>query len=78
MSRGRILSALVLVALASPLAFPVFAIFHDRSAWSVWNERTRIGLLVGNTFSLATGAILVAVPLGTLLAILLCRVRIAG
>ncbi len=71
-------TAAVLFGLAAPVIAPFLGLFLRPIAWSVWSDIGRIGGLVLNTIALAAGAILVALPVGTVGGILLSRVPFLG
>lgn len=74
----RTTSALLLVALAAPLLFSVSALGRSPESLSPWRESGRISTLLGNTILLALAAGVLAVPVGTALALVLTRGRVVG
>jgi iron(III) transport system permease protein len=69
---------LVLLALAAPLAFAFATPLRDPAGWAVWAESARLATLAGQSAMLACGAVAIAVPLGTALAVVLARVPVFG
>jgi iron(III) transport system permease protein len=79
MRTARLLLPLVLVAVvALPLAFPVVDLARHPGGWSVVAEADRLGTLTRNSLILATTTVLVAVPLGVVVAFLLERTHVWG
>lgn len=72
------MSAILLVAIAAPLLFSAGTLGRNPESLSVWRESTRIGTLLGNTFLLAIISGMLAVPVGTALALALARGRVLG
>ncbi len=56
-----------------PLAMPFLGLVRDHLAWGALSNYKQLGNLAGNTIVLVLGTLLIAVPLGTVLAILLHR-----
>jgi iron(III) transport system permease protein len=76
--RWRVLLAGFLVpALAVPLILPL-ARLGSPAAWDSWREADRLLPLAGNTLLLVGGTLLVALPAGTLAALLLYRTDLPG
>lgn len=75
---SRIISALLLATLAAPLLMTVGTLIRNPESFSVWRESARIGSLIGNTILLAVLAGVMAVPVGTALALSLTRGRVVG
>jgi iron(III) transport system permease protein len=70
----RLALAFLLAALiATPLFIPLTALAADPSAWQTWSEVQRLASLAGNTLALVGGTLLLALPVGTLAAVLLYR-----
>jgi iron(III) transport system permease protein len=59
--------------IAVPLLLPLIALAGDGSAWEVWSEAHRIGTLAKNSLLLVAGTVLLALPIGTVTAVLLYR-----
>ncbi len=64
--------------LAGPPGVLVVDLLRSPHGWAAWGESARIGGLLANTFFLAAGACLVAVPGGVLAAVALERVPVPG
>jgi iron(III) transport system permease protein len=79
MRAARFAVAVVLaLGLAAPAVAPFVGTILRPASWDVWREGGRIGELVLNTVALAAGAILVAVPAGTVGGVVLARVPFPG
>ncbi|HJZ53821.1 MAG TPA: hypothetical protein VKE74_02625, partial [Gemmataceae bacterium] len=79
MSPGRGLLFVVLVGLVVvPLAVPVAGLARHPGGWSALTEANRFAALAAHSFALAVGAVLLAVPAGTLGAVLLERGVVPG
>ncbi|QEL20965.1 ABC transporter permease [Limnoglobus roseus] len=61
-----------------PLACVVGEVVRTPTAWQSWREADRVMLLLANTALLALAAVLIAVPLGTLLGVATERVPFPG
>lgn len=72
------LAGLLILILLGPLAFPVGSLLLNPSAWAVWGEGDRLASLAVSTLALAGLSCLIAVPLGTIAAVGLERVRVPG
>ena len=75
--RGGVGSILVLL-IALPAALPLLDLLRQPDAWSAWSEAGRILSLARNTLLLTAGTLLLALPAGTLLAVLLYRTDLPG
>lgn len=71
-------AGLLTLFLAIPVLFPILALFSDTSGWSAWRDWERIRTLWETSALLACGAVMVAVPLGTIVAVILERCTIPG
>jgi iron(III) transport system permease protein len=77
MSRA-VLPVLLAALVAVPLFLPLVELARAPSGWRALAEAPRIAALAGNTLTLALGAALIAVPLGTLAAVGIERGRVPG
>jgi len=79
MLRWRLtLGLLLLVVVGLPLAVPLAGLLAEPLAWRSWAEAGRLLTLARNTSLLVAGTLLLALPLGTLLAWLLYRTNLPG
>lgn len=69
----RLFATLLILLLAGPLLPPVFTTLCQPQSFAAFTEWDRLGSLLLNTALLALLAVIVAVPLGTLLAIVTAR-----
>lgn len=74
----RLIPAVIVLLIVSPVVFPIFNLIYNPAAWAVWREGDRIILLLKNTVLLAFGAAAIAVPSGSILAIAITRYSIPG
>ena len=68
----------LLAAVAAPVAFPLTTIVRDPAGAFRGLELGRLATLAGQTALLAAGAVVVAVPVGTILAVAFGRGRVIG
>jgi len=74
MIRWRLaIAAILLLAIALPLAAPVWQLLNDPAAWRSWAESERLLALLRNTFLLIAGTLVLAMPSGVAGAVLLYR-----
>jgi iron(III) transport system permease protein len=71
-------AALLILFLGLPLSMPFLDLIGDPNAWHVWTEAGRLLELSRNTLLLALGAAGLALPIGTLAAILFYRTDLPG
>jgi iron(III) transport system permease protein len=72
------LAILLVTAIGIPLIMPMIDLIRHPEGWGAWNEADRLAGLAGNTISLILGTISLAIPAGTLTAILLYRTDLPG
>jgi iron(III) transport system permease protein len=68
----------LLAAIGVPLAVPFVDLLQHPDAWRAWQETDRLASLAGNTLCLILGTLVLALPAGTLGAILLFRTDLPG
>src|SRR5262245_23190920 len=73
-----ILTAGLAAVIAGPLAAPLLELLLRQAGWQSWRDLDRLAELAGHTLLLAGGAAALAVPAGTLLAVLLERSDLPG
>ncbi|HLN29830.1 MAG TPA: ABC transporter permease subunit [Gemmataceae bacterium] len=74
MTRWRLTVALVLLLLVGvPAAMPFLELLGHTRGWEAWAESERLASLAGNTLSLVTGTLVLALPVGIVGAVLLYR-----
>src|SRR5262245_46195293 len=75
---SRFLLPLLLAPIAAPLVLPAAELGRRPGGFAALREAPRLASLAGNTFALALGAVLLAVPVGTAAAVLVERFRVPG
>src|SRR5262245_6540625 len=79
MTGWRIAAAVLLAVLVlPPLFIPFLSLVSLRNGFLPADELPRLALLAANTLALSAGTVLLAVPAGTVLAVLLYRTDLAG
>src|SRR5437763_375255 len=78
MMRQLALFAVLAAVIAAPLALPAVELVRHPGAWSALGEVERISSLAFNSLLLAIGAVALAVPSGTLAALLMERGGLPG
>lgn len=73
-----LLAALLLAVCGSPVVVPLVAALRSPEAFAAFRESDRLRSLAGNTAGLAALATLIAVPLGSLLAVVIRRLPVWG
>jgi iron(III) transport system permease protein len=67
------LGILLVAGIGVPLGMPFAELLRHPDGWKAWKELDRLAALAGNTLGLMLGTLVLAVPAGTVLAILLYR-----
>jgi iron(III) transport system permease protein len=71
--------ALVLFAgIGLPLGMPFVDLLSHPEGWQAWQELDRLAALAGNTLGLMLGTVALALPIGTVIAVLLYRTDLPG
>ena len=79
LTRWRWTLALVLFAgIGVPLGMPFVDILRHPEGWQSWQELDRLAALAGNTLGLMLGTVALALPIGTVIAVLLYRTDLPG
>src|SRR2546423_13234318 len=79
MNRWRFgLAAVLALTVVAPLAVPFLDLVHKPEGWAAWGEAERIASLARTTFQLIAAVLVLAVPAGTLAAVLLYRSDLPG
>jgi iron(III) transport system permease protein len=63
---------------AAPLAMPLFDLIRQPEAWLVWTDIDRLWELARNSLALAAGTVALALPIGTIAAVLFYRTDLPG
>lgn len=75
--RGAV-GLILLLFVALPAVFPFVELLRRPEAWSAWQEFGRLFALARTTLLLVVGTLVLALPTGTLLAVLLQRTDLSG
>lgn len=78
MSAGRAAVFVLLLFLALPLVVPALDLLPYPEVWGLWREGERLAGLARNTLLLLAGTLAIALPLGTVGAVLLYRTDLPG
>ncbi len=72
------LSVLLVIGIGVPAGMPFVDLLRHPEGWQAWRELNRLEALAGNTLGLMLGTVALALPVGTVLAILLFRTDLPG